>query len=146
MKIYFSFAYSDVTQSGFCTSFCGWHYFSTISGVAYKFAWIGIPPTNCPCYTQTKSPNGNAAIDGAVSVIAHELAETVTDPTGGGWCYSGGSTSSFSSSTVENGDQCAWYFPGTTYLSGYYYNLVVGGSKYYVQANWNLSKKTCTMA
>jgi hypothetical protein len=30
--------------------------------------------------------------------------------------------------------------------SGAYYNLVVGGKKYLVQSNWNLSTKTCRMS
>ncbi len=51
-------------------------------GTDVKFAWVGVPPASCNCYAQMTSPNGNAAIDAAVSVIGHELAETVTDPTG----------------------------------------------------------------
>jgi hypothetical protein len=31
------------------------------------------------------SPNGNAAIDAVVSTVAHELAESVTDPNLNGW-------------------------------------------------------------
>jgi len=139
--------FSDVTQSGFCTSFCGWHSYASSSTATYKFGWIGIPPSTCGgCIPQTTSPNGDAGTDAAVSVIAHELAEAATDPTGGGWCYSGTSTSCFSSGTVENADQCAWYFPSKTLLNGYYYNLAMGTQKFLVQSNWNLGTKTCTMA
>ena len=48
---------------------------------------------------------------------------------------------------VENGDQCAWYFPNSTALSNEaQYNLIVNGVKYYVQANWNLKTLACTMS
>ena len=139
--------FSDVTISGFCTSFCGWHTYAGSGTSTYKFAWIGIPPATCNCYAQkTASPNGNPAVDAAISVIGHELAEAATDPTGGGYCYSGLSTSCFSSGAVENGDQCAWYFPNAVSTGTYSYNLVIGTAKYYVQANWNLSKSLCTMS
>lgn len=140
--------FSDVAQSGFCTSFCGWHTYASSSTATYKFGWIGLPAAGCTgCFTQTsKSPNGDLAVDSAISVIGHELAEAATDPTGGGYCCSGSNPSCFSAGAVENGDQCAWYFPGKTLLNGYYYNLAVETMKYYVQANWNLSTKTCSMS
>ena len=49
-------------------------------GTIIKYAWVGVPPASCPCYPQKTSPNGNAFIDGAVSVIGHELAEAATNP------------------------------------------------------------------
>ncbi len=79
-------------------------------------------------------------IDAAVSVIAHELEETATDPLLNAWYFSDGIR------FVENADQCAWYFPSSFILpSGARYNLVVGGKRYYVQSNWNLITKTCRM-
>jgi hypothetical protein len=76
-----------------------------------------------------------------VSVIAHELAESVTDPLFTGWYYNTGSD------YVENGDQCAWSFPGAIKLSsGAYYNIVVAGKNYLIQSNWNLATKTCRMS
>ena len=86
-------------------------------------------------------------MDAAISVIAHELVEAATDPTGYGWCYSNGAADCFSSSGIENGDQCNGFFPNTVKMaSGAKYNLVVGGKNYYVQANWNLNTKTCSMS
>ena len=132
-----------MAHDGFCKDFCGWH---TFFG-SYKYAWVGVPPTGCNCFAQTISPNGNAGVDAAISVIAHELAEAVTDPTGYGWCYSNGQSSCFTKGGVENGDQCAWFFPNPVKLaSGAYYNLVVSGKNYLVQANWNLNTKTCSMS
>lgn len=141
------YIFSDVTATGFCTSNCGWHSYASSSTATYKFGFVALPPTTCGCYAQKPvSPNGDAAVDAAISVIAHELAEAATQPSGGGWCYSGSNTSCFSSGAVENADQCAWYFPNLAYVNGYYYNLVMGTKKYLVQANWNLGTKTCTMA
>ncbi len=71
--------YSDATQTGFCTNFCGWHdYYGSC-----KYAWIGVSPSGCACFPQSVSPNGNAPVYAVVSVIAHELAETVTHPING---------------------------------------------------------------
>ena len=136
---------SDVSQNGFCTSYCGWHTYGTISGVAYKYAWIGMA-TCSGCVPQTTSPNGDKSADAAVSVIGHELAEAVTDPTGGGYCYSGSNPSCFSSGAVENGDQCNGYYANYACLNGYCYNLVAGNMRYLVQANWNLITKTCSLS
>jgi hypothetical protein len=135
-------------MDGFCTFFCGWHtYAGTNTGEKYKFAWIGIPNATCNCYAQkTSSPNGRPAIDAAINVIAHELTEAATDPSGGGWCYAPNSSQCFSAGSVENADQCAWYFPNSTWSGYHYYNLVIGTARYYVQSNWNLSKKACLMA
>ena len=124
---------SDVAQTGFCTQFCGWH----DNYGNYKYAWIGIPPSGCNCFAQLTSHNGNAGVDAAVSTIAHELAETVTDPLGTGWYNSNGD---------ENGDVCAWNFLTTTYTSGYSYNMVVGGKKYLVQSLPKFSTMTCAMS
>ena len=84
-----------------------------------------------------KSPNGNAAIDSAVSVIAHELAEAVTDPNLNAWYNSNG---------YENADICAWNFLGKIWSGSFYYNMVVGGLKYYVQSNYKLGANVCAMA
>lgn len=125
--------------------FCGWHNYGTEDGVTYKFAWIGIPPSTCTCFAQKTSPNGDAAVDAAVSVIAHELVETATDPTGGGWCYTASSSCMDNSPSVENADQCAWYFPNAIFKDNSFYNIKVGERRYYIQANWNLAMKTCAM-
>ena len=127
--------------SGFCSSYCGWHSSASTSAGNLKFAFVGVPPSSCSgCYAQSTSPNGNFGVDGAVSVIAHELAEAATNPLGTGWFYQS------STLYVENGDQCAWNFPGLKSLNGAYYNIVVGGKNYLIQSNWNLNTKTCTMS
>ena len=125
--------YSDVTQSGFCSQFCGWHGYNG----NIKYSWIGVPPSGCPCYSQVSgSPNGDIAVDSAVSVIAHELAEAVTDPVLNSWYNSYG---------YENADICSWNFVGRIWYNNYYYNMVAGGLRYYVQSNYNLATQSCSM-
>ena len=66
-----------------------------------------------------------------VSVIAHELAEAVTDPLLNAW---------YDSTGAENADKCAWTFGTVSRLSnGAMYNLVLGGKNYLVQLNWKLA-------
>ena len=77
----------DVAESsGFCTKYCGWHTYGTISGTNIKYAFVG-NAYRCPsaCEAQTTSPNGNAGADAMASVIAHELEEMVTDPNLNAW-------------------------------------------------------------
>jgi phosphate-induced protein 1 len=66
---------SDVAEtSGFCSKYCGWRTHSTISGSDIKYSFVG-NSYQClnACAVQTVDPNGNAGVDGMVSVIAHEL-------------------------------------------------------------------------
>ncbi len=76
-------------------------------------------------------------MDSAITTIAHELMETATDPMVNAW---------FNANSEENGDACAWNFVDKVVGDGYYYNLIVNGLKYYVQANYNLGSQTCTMS
>ena len=102
--VYFVLTSSDVNEhSGFCTKYCGWHTANTIVGTNIKYAFVG-NANRClnACAAQTVGPNGNAGVDGMVSVIAHELEESNTDPDPNtGWADSRG---------AENGDKCAWTF------------------------------------
>jgi len=102
--LYFVLTSSDVAErSGFCSKYCGWHTSGTISFTNIKYSFVG-NASRClsACAAQTTGPNGNAGVDGMVSVIAHELEETNTDPNPtSGWADSRGS---------ENGDKCAWTF------------------------------------
>jgi len=127
---------SDCNQTLFCTQACGWHtYYSS-----YKYAWVGNPATQCPynCAAQTVSPNGNFGADAIVNVIAHESAESVSDPNLNAWYDANGE---------ENADKCAWNFGNYTFLpNGAKYNIVVNGMKYLIQQNWNLSSQSCAMS
>ena len=74
-----------------------------------------------------------------VSVIAHELEETATDPDLNAWYDSNG---------AENADKCAWTF-GTTHTesNGSAYNMTLGARDYLVQQNWvNAQGGGCTLS
>eukprot|EP00850_Spirogloea_muscicola_P022776 SM000311S11922 [mRNA] locus=s311:92275:94402:+ [translate_table: standard] len=115
--------------------------------LAMKMAFIGNAATQCPdaCIGSIlggfqASPNGNVGVDGMISVIGHELAESVTDPVdGSGWT---------DGPEEEVGDLCIWQFstavpppvPPTADFTGgaagrtYEYNLVgVNSRKFLVQ-------------
>ncbi len=119
--IYLVLTSSDVAEtSGFCSRYCGWHTAATISGTNIKYAFIG-NANRClsGCAAQTVGPNGNAGVDGMVSVIAHELEEANTDPNPrSGWADSNG---------AENGDKCAWTFGQNQQVApnGAYFNMTL---------------------
>ncbi len=152
--IYLVLSSSNIGESsGFLTKYCGWHTYNATNfgGTAVKYAFIGNAAKSLAvCAAQTaSSPNGNPAVDAMVSVIAHELEETVTDPLLNAW-YDG--------SGQENGDMCAWTFGGaqTALSNGSYSNvtlptstgttrpyllqraLAVSDSKCYVNATGNV--------
>jgi phosphate-induced protein 1 len=128
--------------SGFLSSYCGWHWSgSFVSGAVQegtiypgypvvKFAFIGdaAGPSFGACAVQSTSPNGDAGADAMISVMAHELAETVSDPEGNAWYASNGE---------ENGDLCAWNF-GSTYAApnGSSANVNINGTNYLMQQIW----------
>jgi len=128
--VYFVLTSADVNEtSGFCTQYCGWHTYGTISGSNVKFSFVG-NPDRCPsaCEAQSTGPNGNAGADGMASIIAHELEEAVTDPDLNAW-YDGRG--------AENADKCAWTF-GTTFRApnGAAANMALGSRNYLIQQNW----------
>jgi hypothetical protein len=141
--VYFVLTSADVTKSGFCTSYCGWHTHGTYtvgtSQTDIKYSFIG-NPDQCitACAAQSVGPNGNAGADGMVSIIAHELEEAATDPDLNAWWDSRG---------YENADKCAWTF-GTTYTTanGARANMNLGGRNFLIQRNWvNASGGFCAL-
>jgi len=142
--VYFVLTSSDVKESsGFLTQYCGWHTHGTIVGSDIKYSFVGDPtgPNQSACEAQATSPNGNPGADAMVSVIAHELEESVTDPDLNAWYDNRG---------YENADKCAWTFGTTTTMSnGAKYNMSMtppGGvsTKFLIQQNWvNASGGSC---
>src|SRR5258707_1230768 len=124
----------------FCSQYCGWHTYGTYTSptrvkTTIKYAFIG-NPSNClaACSGQDHgaSPNGDQGVDAMISVIAHEIAETVSDPLLNAW---------YDSSDEENADKCAWTYGTVTTVpvigtTSYDYNVVIGTSKYLIQQNW----------
>ncbi|KAH6592698.1 hypothetical protein BASA61_004464 [Batrachochytrium salamandrivorans] len=76
----------DVGPASFCLDYCGYHLSTTLSsGTRVFYGVTGNPPASCiggcaPPSNQRVSPNGDVGVDAMVSVIAHELAEAVSDP------------------------------------------------------------------
>lgn len=143
--IYFVLGSPDVTATKadgkrFCHEVCGWHNHTGIAGADIKYAFVGDAATQCinnpsnpvTCAAnsnQTASPNGNVGADAMISVMAHELDETVTDPDLNAWYQT--------SSGNENADLCAWKFaPTFTAPNGAQANLTLAGVNYLVQKNW----------
>ena len=131
--IYFVIPSKDVAVSGFLTSFCGYHsyYNPTVSPLtSVKYSFVGDASNSLgSCAGQTaSSPNSNPAADALISVLAHELVETVSDPMLNAWYDALGS---------ENADKCAWTF-GTTSAAtgGGVKNMHIGSRDYLVQQNW----------
>jgi hypothetical protein len=122
---------------GFNTSFCGYHDSTNWGGssLGVQFGFIGDPTsTQRGCYVQKTSPNGNFGADAMASVIAHELIETVTDPTGTAWWDSQSASSTYG---YEDADMCAWNF-GSVYktANGSSANYSSGGKNYLLQQEW----------
>jgi Phosphate-induced protein 1 conserved region len=141
--VYFVLTSADVTaSSGFCTSYCGWHTYITVSGVPVKFAFVGNAATQCPgaCMAQSSGPNGNGGADGMVSVLAHELVETVSDPQLNAWYGV--------DLAHENGDLCAWTFGAThAAANGALANVKLGTREYLLQQNWvNANGGSCALS
>ncbi len=132
---------ANVKKSGFCTSYCGWHTSGTSSKGKVRYSFVG-NANKCinACAAQSISPNGNAGVDGMLSVIAHEVEEAMTDPDpSSGWVDSNG---------AENADKCAWTFGTSTQLpSGAYFNMTLGTRNYLIQRNLKhaTSGDTCVM-
>ncbi|MBZ5676449.1 MAG: EXORDIUM family protein [Acidobacteriia bacterium] len=139
--VYFVLTSKDVAEnSGFCTKYCAWHSYGTITGTNIKYAFVG-NADRCPsaCEAQTTSPNGNAGADAMASVIAHELEEAVTDPNLNAWYDNRG---------AENADKCAWTFGTVSSASnGSFYNMILGARQYLIQRNWvNASGGYCALS
>jgi hypothetical protein len=139
--VYFVLTSKEITEtSGFCTQYCAWHSHGTINGQDIKYGFVG-NPLQCPsaCSAQTTTPNGNMGADAMANLIAHELAESVTDPDLNAW---------FDQRGFENADKCAWKFGSTSMLSsGAKYNVSFGSKNWLLQQNWiNAGGGYCTLS
>lgn len=122
-----------------CSSVCGYHdVLITEDQGTIKYGYIEDPSQcvgNCDTFNSDQiqnPPNNNLQADGMVSIIFHELSETVTDPELTGW-YKNDQLGK------ENGDLCAWQF-GNTYTPagnpGTTANVKLGARDYMVQMDW----------
>jgi hypothetical protein len=143
--VYFVLTYTDVTDTGFCSQFCGYHSPSTliVSGKIIKYAMVG-NPDQCPQGCETSvilgdggSPNNDPGADGATAIMWHEFSETMSDPEVnlhtawlGNYCG-------------ESGDCCAWLFGKVKKdKNGHFYTNIVGGKEYAMQEMFKLLSKS----
>ena len=129
--VYFVVTSSNISESsGFCSRYCGWHTAgNNTNGARIRYSFVG-NANRClsACAAQTNSPNGNAGVDGAISVLSHELEEANTDPDLNAW---------YDSQGAENADKCAWTFGHFQYqtVSGAWANMHLGTRDYLIQRN-----------
>lgn len=128
--VYFLLSSSNVSESsGFCSRYCGWHTATTATVGRIRYSFVG-NANRClsGCAAQSISPNGNAGVDGMISVITHELEEATSDPDLNAWYDSGG---------AENADKCAWTFGHFQYqvANGSWANIHLGSRDYLIQRN-----------
>jgi len=128
--VYFVLSSSDVSElSGFCKLYCGWHTAASTTVGRLRYSFVGnVARCLSGCAAQTVGPNGNAGVDGMVSIIAHELDEATTDPDLNAWYDARGS---------ENADKCAWTFGHAQYqtANGAWANVALGTRDYLIQRN-----------
>ncbi|KAL3755876.1 hypothetical protein ACJRO7_002862 [Eucalyptus globulus] len=163
--VYLLLTAPDVSVQDFCNNVCGFHYFTfpSIVGYTLPYAWVGnsakLCPGQCaypfavpdyiPGLKPLKAPNGDAGVDGMVSVIAHEIAELASNPLANAWyagqdpsfpveiadlcegIYGTGGGGSYTGQMLEDGD-------GTTY------NMKGIRRKFLVQWVWNHVVSYCT--
>jgi Phosphate-induced protein 1 conserved region len=136
--VYFVLTSSNISESsGFCTQYCGWHTAGSGTVGHTRYAFVG-NANRClsSCAAQTTGPNGNAGVDGMISVIAHELEEATTDPDLNAWYDSNGS---------EDADKCAWTFGHSQYqtANGAFANMHLGTRDFLVQRELAATDSKC---
>jgi hypothetical protein len=127
--VYFVLTAPYVTESSFLSQYCGWHTAGSYNNTSIKYAFVGNAAGSLgSCAEQSTGPNGDPEADAMVSVIAHELEESATDPLLNAW---------YDSSGQENADKCVWTF-GSTYTvpNGSQANMTIGPRDYLIQRNW----------
>jgi hypothetical protein len=128
--VYFVLTAPHVAEtSGFLSQYCGWHTYNIYNSTPIQYAFVGNAAANMgACSVQPNGPNGDGQADAMVSVVAHELEESASDPQLSAW---------WDSSGAENADKCAWTF-GSTYAApnGTAANMTIGPRNYLIQQNW----------
>ncbi|GMI82208.1 EXORDIUM LIKE 7 [Hibiscus trionum] len=163
---------ADIMVDEFCRAVCAFHYFTfpATVGVIVPYAWVGYSGTQCPgmcAYpfawpmgvppppggnggsTVMRPPNGDIGVDGMISVIAHELAESATNPLVNAW-YAGnnptapGEIADLCLGVYGSGGGGAYVGQVSTDAAGNGYNLNgIKGRRFMVQWVWDLVKKRC---
>jgi len=129
-------------------SFCGYHanYYRPEAGQHIAFVVTGVPSPTC---TFVKNTPNDVAIDNLVIHLAHEMAETFTDPNPCpnnvnvgyyGWC----DDSPSHTDRYEIADKCEAVIPYLqTTLSGASFNTDINGNKHILPALWDFETSSC---
>jgi hypothetical protein len=111
--------------------YCAYHSYFNSTGGQIVYANMAYAKTaGCDI---GEYPNSSDA-DPTISVLSHELNESITDPLLNAW---------YDAAEYENGDKCSWTF-GT--LSGTHparYNQTINGHHYLMQEEWSNTNSTC---
>lgn len=163
--IYLILTSDDVYVQDFCDNVCGFHHYTSVSDMGHTlpFAWVGNSGRFCPGICSypfavpqyipglkaLTPPNGDVAVDGMISVIAHEIVETASNPFGNAW-YAG-SDPTF---PVEIADLCEGIYGtggGGSYtgqilegVDGATYNMKGVRRRFLVQWVWNHLVNYCS--
>ncbi len=115
--------------------YCGYHSATGNPGILY--AVIPYNAVTGHCQSTNPRPNGSTA-DPTISTIAHEVAETATDPTSGAWSDASGN---------EIADLCITnYGPILGGSGSSAYDEMIGDGHYYIQELWSNYSHRCEAA
>jgi len=135
--VYMVFTDAGVDQDNlFASGYCAehWPFFWGFNVVKAAAMPHGADIAGCRWGPGFGSPDNDPAAEAAITMTAHELEETNTDPQITAW-YDIRNDSLF-----ENADKCAW-LSGTIYpVNGgtAYANTNVGGREFMIQQNWEI--------
>ncbi len=113
--------------------FCGYHNAFSVGGT--QITYTVLPYTGGDCDTSGGGPHA-ADLDSAVTIEAHEMVETATDPVP--------SSGYVDPNKEEVADECAWLWGSTNPSStGGQYNQTINGDQYLLQEMWSDQDATC---
>jgi hypothetical protein len=113
---------------GLANNYCGEHYFTPAGG--NYFGWVDVySGLNCH---YSSGPFAN--VENTPSVLAHEILEVVTDPTGHAWWDSVAASPTHND---ETGDMCSWTSPLGTQLTQ------IGSIGMRIQETWDNTAQMC---
>lgn len=116
----------------FGENYCGFHRYDNLP---ILFAQVPTIDSNCMSkINRDKSPNGDIFIDTMISVLAHEIVETVLSPLD--------QTSWAEFPFNEPGDKCVSDF-GNYSRTSPHYNVEIGSRKFLIQSLYDLETNSC---
>lgn len=137
--IYLVLASQDVAVIDTDQRTCAFRQAPLRNGAPIKIVYVGSPARSSVCAAQPIGPNGTLAADAMASLIAAELANTVTDP----WL-----TAWYDRLGYEMADKCAFdYGPTWTAANGAQANVRLGNRDWLLQRLWQPTRKggLCTV-